>query len=133
MNPVAVDVHRAGSMPRPGDLEADLARVKQIANLLDAQFEIAGFKFGWDAIIGLVPGVGDLAITAIGVYPLLVARKHGLGKWVQAKMIKNLALDFAVGAIPLAGDVFDAVFKAHLKNAAQLEQAVEKRRQRDLR
>jgi hypothetical protein len=130
MDTVAVDVHRAGTLPRPGDLEL---RVEQRGDLLDAvevRLEVAGFKFGWDAIIGLIPGIGDLAITAIGVYPLLVARKHGLGKWVQAKMIKNLALDFAVGAIPLAGDVFDAVFKAHLKNAALLEQAVEKRRGR---
>jgi hypothetical protein len=111
-----------------GSLEADLERVRQLARLLDAQFEIAGFKFGWDAILGLVPVAGDVATGLIGLYPLLIARKHGLGKFVQTRMATNLLLDWAVGSVPLAGDVFDAVYKAHLKNLKLLERAAEKRR-----
>jgi hypothetical protein len=123
---VSVNVHRAGTMPRPGDLEADLERVRQVAKLLDSQFEIAGFKFGWDAIIGLVPVVGDIAMGLVGTYPLYVARKHNLSKFVRARMVSNLLVDWALGSIPLVGDVFDVGFKAHLKNAALLEKAAEK-------
>src|SRR5688500_12261134 len=111
---VSVEVHRAGTLPKVADLEADLARVKQVAQLLDSQFEIAGFKFGWDAIIGLVPIVGDLAMAAVGVYPLIVARKHNLSRFVRARMVSNLLIDWALGTVPLVGDIVDVGFKAHL-------------------
>jgi hypothetical protein len=115
-------------MPRPVNLEQDLQRVRQLAMLLDAQFQVAGFKFGWDAIVGLVPVVGDLATALVGAYPIHVARKHKLGKLLQARMAGNLLLDWAIGGIPLIGDFFDATFKANLKNLAMLERAVEMRR-----
>src|SRR4051812_29673555 len=95
-------------------LDADLAKVRRLAKLLDAQFEIAGQKVGWDAIVGLVPVVGDLAMAVVGAYPIYVARKHKLGKSVQARMGMNLLIDWAVGEIPLLGDLFDVAFKANL-------------------
>jgi hypothetical protein len=127
-DPVSVQVHRAATLPKPGELEADLARVRTVAKLLDAQFEIGGIKFGWDAIVGLVPVAGDIVTTLIGVYPLYIARKHNLGKFIRARMVSNLLIDLALGSVPLIGDAFDIGFKAHLKNAALLEKAAEKRR-----
>lgn len=109
------------------DLEADLRRARQLATMLDAQFEVAGIKFGMDAIVGLIPGIGDIATTLIGAYPLYVARRHGLGKWVTARMAGNLALDFVAGSVPVLGDVFDVAYKAHLKNLNLLEKAAEQR------
>jgi hypothetical protein len=125
-DPVSVQVHRAGTLPKPGELEADLARVRQVAKLLDSQFEIAGVKFGWDSIVGLVPVVGDIAMGLIGTYPLYIARKHNLGKFIRARMISNLLIDWAIGSVPLVGDFIDVGYKAHLKNAALLEKAAEK-------
>ena len=125
-DPVSVQVHRAGTLPKPGELEVDLARVRQLAKLLDSQFEIGGFKFGWDSIIGLVPVVGDLAMGLVGTYPLYIARKHNLGRFVRARMVSNLLVDWAIGSVPLVGDFFDVGYKAHLKNAALLEKAAEK-------
>ena len=110
------------------ELEADLVRARQLATLLAAQFEVAGFKFGMDAIVGLIPGVGDLAMTIAGMYPLHLVRKHGLGRWAMARMAGNLAIDFVVGSVPVLGDLFDAAFKANLKNLAILERAVAARR-----
>ena len=127
-DPVSVRVHRAGTLPKRGELEADLARVRQVAKLLDSQFEIAGVKFGWDSIVGLVPVVGDIAMALVGTYPLYIARKHNLGRFIRARMVSNLLIDLALGAVPLVGDAFDVGFKAHLKNAALLEKAAEKRR-----
>ena len=124
--PVPVDVSR-----RPEDLlDADLAKVRKLAQLLDARFEIAGQKVGWDAIVGLVPVVGDIAMALVGVYPIYIASKHKLGKRLQARMALNLLIDWGVGEVPLLGDLFDVAFKANLKNAALLERAVAKARNR---
>ena len=130
-NVTPVEVQRARPhVPRfvqPPDLDADLERVRRLASIMDAQFEIAGVKVGWDAIIGLVPVVGDVATAAIALYPLHIAHKHKLGRWLQTRMAANVALDWAIGAVPLIGDVFDVAFKANLRNLALLERAAKKR------
>src|SRR3954454_19017982 len=118
MEAVAVKVQRKGAAR---SLEDDLKVARFIAVLLDSQFEIVGIKFGLDAIIGLVPGVGDLITALIGCYPIHLAKKHGLGKALQARMAWNLIADWAVGSVPVLGDAFDVSFKANLKNLALLE------------
>lgn len=109
----------------PG-LEGDLERVRKLANLLDTRFNVAGVRFGLDSIVGLIPVVGDTVTTIVGLYPLAIARKHRLGKWVQARMGMNLLGDWVVGLVPLVGDLFDLGFKANVRNLRLLEQAVEK-------
>ncbi len=123
VNANRVDASRAPAAARPLNLEADLQRVRQLAQLMDAQFEIAGIKIGWDAIIGVVPVIGDLATAVVGAYPIYIARKHKLGKWVQFRMAGNVLIDWAVGEIPVLGDLFDVGFKSNIKNAALLERA----------
>jgi hypothetical protein len=132
--PLKVQVHRAGSPPHvdsqartPLDLDADLARVRMLAQAMDAQFEIAGVRVGWDAIIGLVPLIGDAVTAAIATYPIHIARRHKLGRLLQARMAGNVLLDWAVGSIPLVGDLFDVAFKANLKNAELLARAAARR------
>jgi hypothetical protein len=113
----------------PEVLRADLERARRLARLMDSEFEILGYRVGWDPIIGLLlPGVGDVVTTLIGVYPLVLARKHSLGgRVLRTRMVMNLLIDLAVGAVPLAGDAFDAVFKATQKNVELLERAAEKK------
>jgi hypothetical protein len=125
--PVNVKVARVTS-----DLEADLEKVRRLAKLLDAEFEFRGVKYGWDAIVGLVPVVGDLVMALVGVYPIIIARKHKLGRVVQTRMAMNLLVDWAVGEVPLLGDAFDVAFKANLKNARLLEKAARKQRRAGL-
>ncbi len=108
-------------------LRADVERVRRLARSMDTQFEIAGIKLGWDAIIGLVPVAGDFVSAAIGLYPIVIARKHGLGNALQTRMAMNLLIDWAVGEVPLLGDAFDVFFRANVKNAALLEREIEKR------
>lgn len=120
---ITVDVRQA--RPRHEELARDIQRVRRLAKLLDSQFELFGRKFGWDPIVGLVPVVGDIATALVGLYPIVIARKHGLGKTVQTRMAINLLIDFAVGEIPVLGDLFDAGFKANLKNAELLERAAQ--------
>lgn len=111
-------------------LDIDLKRAKQIAKLLDAQFEVAGVKFGLEAFLGLVPVVGDTVGALAGLYPIWVANRHKLGKAVQAKMAANLAVEWGGGLIPWVGDFFDVAFKANLRNVKLLEEEIERRRDR---
>jgi hypothetical protein len=74
-----------------------------------------------DAILGLIPGAGDLSGALVGAYGILVARSLGAPTSIQLRMLMNLALDAVVGAIPVVGDLFDFAFKAHVRNRVLLE------------
>ena len=124
VDPVKVEARRVDRRP---DLQADLARAHKLADFLDNQFSIGGYRFGVDALVGLIPGVGDLIGALAGVYPLVVAQRHGLGKVVQTRMALNLLVEFAIGSIPVVGDVFDFGFKANVRNVRLLDRAVAKK------
>lgn len=114
-------------MPRPsGDRSRGaqgLSRYTLIAHLLDQAFRVPGtrWRFGLDALLGLVPGVGDVITALIGAYGVWIARQLGAPASVQGRMLLNLAIDAVVGAIPLLGDLFDFAFKAHVRNRVLLE------------
>src|SRR5215475_10361792 len=95
-----------------------LARYTLIADLFDQAFRVPGtsWRFGIDAIIGLIPGEGDLLGSLVGLYGIFVARRLGAPASIQIRMLLNLGVDAIVGAIPLLGDVFDFAFKAHVRN-----------------
>ena len=109
------------------ELRADLNRARRLADLLDAEFQIVGFRFGFDALEGLIPGIGDAVGFLAGLYPIHLVRKHKLGRRVEQRMIANLLIDAAGGAIPIIGDLFDVSFKANLRNIALLERAMNER------
>jgi hypothetical protein len=98
--------------------EDSLARITLLAKLMDSAFLIPGVnrRIGLDAILGLVPGVGDALSAALASYIIWEARQLGLPRWKIARMVGNVAVDTAIGAIPLAGDVFDVFFKANERN-----------------
>ena|SRR5688500_18374400 len=107
-------------------VELDLQRARQLAELLDSKFSIGGIRFGMDSIVGLIPGIGDIATLLAGLYPVYVAQKHGVGIPTRVRMLGNLLIDAGVGAIPLLGDVFDVGFKANTKNLKILERALDR-------
>jgi len=80
-----------------------------------------GLKVGFDPIIGLIPGVGDLIATIISAYIIILATQFRLPKGLLGTMIMNVALEFVVGTIPLFGDIFDAYFKSNVRNLDLLE------------
>lgn len=100
-----------------------LERLRMITALFDQAFGIPGtrFRFGLDALFGLVPGLGDLAGGVVAVYALQVARRLRVPAEIQLHMLSNIALDALIGSIPLIGDVFDFVFKAQTRNLALLD------------
>jgi len=94
-----------------------------MSRLLDSAFEIPGtsYRVGLDPIIGLVPWIGDLVSPLFTIAILWQAREMALPRVVQLRMVVNVAIDTLVGAIPLAGDLFDFAWKANDKNMALLE------------
>jgi hypothetical protein len=101
----------------PGREDA-IARITLVAKLLDSAFLVPGLnrRVGLDAVLGLVPGIGDALSAALASYIIWEARQLGLPRWKIARMIGNVAMDTAIGAIPLAGDLFDVYFKANERN-----------------
>ena len=79
------------------------------------------WRFGLDALFGLVPGLGDIAGGLVAVYALHVARSLRAPAVIQLHMLSNIALDALVGTVPLIGDLFDFVFKAQTRNLALLD------------
>ena len=106
-----------------------LARLDMMANLLDTAFVLPGtnIRFGVDAIIGLVPGIGDAITTAVSLYIVHEARQLGAPWHVVSRMLANVALDGVVGAVPLLGDAFDVMWRANRRNVALLRQHFERK------
>ena len=104
------------------DTPGRLQRLRSLAWLLDNSIPLpGGFRIGLDAVIGLVPGVGDAIGALVSVYILNEARLLGAPRSVLLRMSGNVMLETIVGAIPFAGDLFDAGFKANARNIALLE------------
>jgi hypothetical protein len=100
-----------------------LDRLRQVAELYDAGIRIPGtrFRIGLDPLIGLVPGLGDLIGAGVALWIVAEAVRLGATGFVLFRMLVNIAIDTLGGAIPVAGDVFDAFWKANLKNVRLLE------------
>lgn len=96
--------------------------VELLARWMDSVFEIpgTGIRFGFDALVGLVPGLGDLLTSVVSLYILQVASRRGVPRVTLVRMASNIAVDYALGSVPLVGDVFDVYWKANLKNAELL-------------
>ena len=104
--------------------EERLTQVRWLAGMMDDAFHVPGTKlrFGWDTILGLFPGLGDVLTSALSLLIVHHAWQTGASKLTLARMLGNVGVDFVVGAVPFIGDVFDFVWKANRKNARLLEQ-----------
>jgi Domain of unknown function (DUF4112) len=117
---------------RPGHAlsdEQELALLDSLADLLDSRFVVPGtnIRFGLDGVLGLVPVVGDVLSALVSLYLIQRASKLGLSRWIQARMVGNVALDTLIGAIPILGDAFDVAFKSNKRNMALVRKALLKR------
>jgi hypothetical protein len=109
-----------GAQPASGAQPAAVDRdLELLSRLLDSAFEIPGlrWRFGVDALIGLIPGIGDVVSGGIGFAIITVAAvRYRLPPITLARMALNLVIDIVIGAIPFVGDVFDAWWKVNLRN-----------------
>ena len=109
----------AATLPGLTNSPADIrSRIEAMERLLEGLFVIPGInkRVGLDAIIGLVPGIGDLITGAMGMWIVWEARNLGMPRWQLARMSANVGIDSLLGMIPLVGDLFDFVFKSNSYN-----------------
>ena len=100
-----------------------LDTVRALTRLLDEAIRIPGtnIRFGLDALLGLIPGLGDVSGGLMGAYALVAAARLGAPPSVIARMLLNIGIDTVVGAVPVLGDLFDVGWKANSRNLALLE------------
>jgi hypothetical protein len=105
--------------PDPRGLES----LRRWARIFDSAFRIPGTQitFGLDPILGLVPGLGDVASPVFSLFFVWHGFRLGVPKVVLARMVLNVLIDTGVGAIPVVGDLFDFGWKANAWNLALLE------------
>lgn len=111
------------SVPHP-----DLPRLRALATRMDSAYRlpVIGVRVGWDAILGLVPVVGDVLALAPSAYILKEAHRLGASRILLARMGMNTGIDLAIGAIPLVGDLFDIGWRSKTRNVHLLEAHLEK-------
>lgn len=103
-------------------------RVETLEYILERSFVIPGINrpVGLDAIVGLVPVVGDIITATMGAYLIWEARNLGLPKWKIWRMVGNLGVDTTLGAIPLVGDAFDFLFRSNTRNLRIIKKHLDK-------
>ena len=118
--PAAAGTDERARAARPARARAAAHRSRR---LFDQAFAVPGTKwrFGLDALFGLVPGLGDIAGGIVAVYALRVARNLNAPPVIQLHMLSNIALDALIGMVPILGDLFDFAFKAQTRNLALLD------------
>ncbi|WP_437562871.1 DUF4112 domain-containing protein [Sorangium sp. So ce542] len=101
------------------DLEDErLKRLNALGHFLDNAIRIpgVGYRVGYDAVIGLIPGVGDLVGFGLSIYIVLAAARFRLPASTVLRMMLNVGLETLIGTIPVLGDLFDATYKANVRN-----------------
>ncbi|KZY57559.1 hypothetical protein A3736_05485 [Erythrobacter sp. HI0063] len=122
MRPLGID------LPTGNDPISIRRRVEALELILERSFRIPGTNYpvGLDAIIGLVPVVGDLIAAAMASYIVWEGKNLGMPKWKLWRMGGNIAIDTAIGAIPLVGDAFDLAFRSNTKNLRIIRKHLDK-------
>ena len=103
------------------------ADLDALARWMDGAFRVPGIglRFGLDAILGLLPGVGDTASSLVSLYIFNAASRYGVPRVTMVRMALNIALDLVVGVVPIAGDLFDVYWKANQRNVELLRRHVQ--------
>jgi hypothetical protein len=118
----------ADQLPIGRDPQSVRRRLEAMEKLLERAFVVPGtnYRVGLDAVLGLVPVVGDLVTTAMGAWLVWEGRNLGMSKFHLARMGGNVAVDTVIGAIPLLGDAFDFVFRSNTRNIRILKRWLDK-------
>ncbi len=105
------------------DVASRMRRVRVLARLLDSSIPVPGtrWKIGFDPIVGLIPGIGDMIGAVLSGFIILEAVRLEVPTFTLARMLVNVGIDTVVGAVPAVGDVFDAAWKSNMMNVALLE------------
>ncbi|KAI8318947.1 hypothetical protein GQ54DRAFT_250605, partial [Martensiomyces pterosporus] len=115
------------SLPQT-EVDTRLKSLRRRARFLDSQFSCCCglFRFGVEAVIGLIPVIGDFAGVFLALtYMNTIRRKFDVPPSLVSQMMFNIAIDFVVGLVPLLGDIVDMMFKANMRNYRLVEEHVQ--------
>lgn len=103
-------------------------RVEAMEKILERMFVLPGINksVGLDVILDLIPGVGDVAATALGAYIVWEAKNLGMSKTQMARMAGNVGIDFLLGLIPFIGAVPDFFFRSNTRNLRIIKRHLDK-------
>ena len=115
-------------LPLGTDPHSVRRRVESLEQLLEGMFEVPvlGRRIGLDAVLGLVPVVGDAITAAMGLYLVWEARNLGMPRWQLWRMAGNVGIDTLIGAVPVAGDLFDLLYRSNTKNLKIIRKHLDK-------
>ena len=104
-------------------LPRDLVALRKFARIMDEAFPLPGtnIRVGLDAVIGLIPGIGDVVGGVLSTWIVVGALRHRVPARIIARMVLNICVDLLFGAVPVAGDVFDFLFEENMRNMRLLE------------
>ncbi len=110
--------------PQSDITEDDLKWLDSASQFLDNRFRIPGteIRFGFDFLVGLIPGVGDVVSFGLSGLLLTAMARKGASGIVMLKMLGNILLDTLVGTVPVLGDIFDLSYRANRRNLALLRE-----------
>ena len=115
-------------LPLGTDPQSVRRRVEALEHLLEGLIEVPGLrrKVGLDAMVGLIPVVGDAITAALGLYLVWEARNLGMPRWQLWRMAGNVGVDSLIGAVPIAGDLFDFAFRSNTRNLKIIRKHLDK-------
>lgn len=115
-------------LPLGKDPHSIRRRIEMMEQVLERSFVIPGLNrpVGLDAIVGLIPVVGDIIAMGLGAYIVWEARNLDMPKWKLLRMAGNVAFDTAVGAVPMVGDLFDFMFRSNTRNLRIVKKHLDK-------
>ena len=115
-------------LPLGTDPHSVRRRVESLEQLLEGLFKVPvlGQRIGLDAVLGLVPVVGDAITAMMGLYLVWEARNLGMPRWQLWRMAGNVGIDTLVGAVPVAGDLFDLLYRSNTKNLKIIRKHLDK-------
>jgi hypothetical protein len=95
-----------------------------LAWLMDESIEIGPWKIGLDGLLGVIPGIGDMAGAAVSMVIIARAMQAGISRSAITRMVINVAVDSLLGALPLLGDIFDFAWKSNVRNVQIYREAL---------
>ena len=118
----------AGQIPLGRDPASVRRRLEAMEGVLERAFVIPGInrQVGLDAIVGLVPVLGDIVTASFGAWLVWEGRNLGMSKFHLTRMAGNVGIDTAIGAIPFVGDLFDFAFRSNTRNLRILKRWLDK-------